>query len=139
VAQVVGAGFSVSDAAGEMATIVKLFRVAMLPVVLIAIVLVLRVAGGRAETGRIPLLPWFMLLFLALVTLGSVVDVPGAVVAQVDTLSRACLITAIAALGVKTSLKALRAVGGGHMAIVVIETLALLGLALAALAVFQHV
>lgn len=46
-----------------------------MPVVLVAIVLVLRVVGpgARADAGRIPLLPWFMLLFLALVTLGSVV------------------------------------------------------------------
>lgn len=136
VAQVVGAGFSVSDRAGEMATITKLFRVAMLPVVLIAIVLVLRVAGPGAGPGKIPLLPWFMVLFLALVALGSLVDLPGALVAQVDTVSRACLITAIAALGVKTSLRALTAVGGGHLAIVVIETLALLALASAALYFF---
>lgn len=133
VAQVVGAGFSVSDAAGEMATITKLFRVAMLPVVLIAIVLVLRVTGTGAGQGKIPLLPWFMVLFLALVALGSVIDLPQALVSQVDTISRACLITAIAALGVKTSLKALTAVGGGHLAIVVIETLVLLGLAMTAL------
>ncbi len=134
VAQGVGAGFSVSDTAGEMATITKLFRVAMLPVVLVVIVLVLRVAGpGPAEGGKIPLLPWFMVLFLALVALGSVVDLPTALVAQVETLSRAFLITAIAALGVKTSLRALTAVGGGHLAIVVIETLVLLGLAIAAL------
>ena len=137
VAQVVGAGFSVSDAAGEMATITKLFRVAMLPVVLIAIVLVLRATGVGAGQGRIPLLPWFMVLFLALVALGSAIDLPQALVGQVDTISRACLITAIAALGVKTSLKALTAVGGGHLAIVVIETLALLGLAIAALSLFQ--
>ncbi|MCH8467249.1 MAG: putative sulfate exporter family transporter [Roseinatronobacter sp.] len=135
VAQVVGAGFSVSDAAGEMATITKLFRVAMLPIVLIAIVLVLRVAGPGQETtkGKIPLLPWFMVLFLALVGLGSAVELPAALVAQVDTVSRACLITAIAALGVKTSLKALTAVGGGHLAIVVIETVVLLALAVGAL------
>lgn len=133
VAQVVGAGFSVSDAAGEIATFTKLYRVAMLPLVLIAIVLVLRATGQGAGQGKIPLVPWFMVLFLALVALGSTVDLPQALVTQVDTVSRACLITAIAALGVKTSLKALTAVGGGHFAIVVIETLALLGLAVAAL------
>jgi uncharacterized integral membrane protein (TIGR00698 family) len=133
VAQVVGAGFSVSDSAGEMATIVKLFRVAMLPVVLISVVLVLRLTGAGTGSGRIPLLPWFMLLFLALVGLGSAVEIPGVVVEQVDRISRACLITAIAALGVKTSLKALTAVGGGHLAIVVIETVALLALASTAL------
>lgn len=137
VAQVVGAGFSVSDPAGEMATITKLFRVAMLPVVLIAIVLVLRATGTGAGQGKIPLLPWFMVLFLALVALGSAVDLPDLLVLKVDTISRACLITAIAALGVKTSLKALTAVGGGHLAIVVIETLALLGLAIAALMAFN--
>lgn len=133
VAQVVGAGFSVSDPAGEMATITKLFRVAMLPVVLVAIVLVLRMTGTAASAGKIPLLPWFMVLFLALVILASMVTLPQGLVAQIDTVSRACLITAIAALGVKTSLKALTAVGGGHLAIVVIETLVLLGVAMTAI------
>lgn len=135
VAQVVGAGFSVSDTAGEIATITKLFRVAMLPVVLIAIVLMLRATGisKGAGQGKIPLLPWFMVLFLALVALGSAVDLPQIVVAQIELISRACLITSIAALGIKTSLKALTAVGGGHLAIVVVETLVLLGLAMVAL------
>lgn len=113
VAQVVGAGFSVSDAAGETATVVKLFRVAMLPVVLIAVALVLRMAPHGGAQGRITLLPWFMVLFLALVALGSVVDLPEALVDQVTTLSRTCLVVAIAALGIKTSLKALTAVGAG--------------------------
>ncbi|WP_439139482.1 YeiH family protein [Roseicyclus sp.] len=133
VAQVVGAGFSVSEAAGEIATLTKLYRVAMLPLVLIAIVLVLRATGHGAQGSKIPLVPWFMMLFLALVALGSAVELPQALVAQLDLFSRGCLITAIAALGVKTSLKALTAVGGGHLAIVVVETLALLGLAVAAL------
>jgi uncharacterized integral membrane protein (TIGR00698 family) len=133
VAQVVGAGFSVSDQAGEMATIVKLFRVAMLPLVLILIVLMLRLSGVGAGRGAVPLLPWFMLLFLALVLLGSFADLPIVLVSQIDSISRGCLITAIAALGVKTSLKSLTEVGGGHLAIVVIETAALLLFASAAL------
>lgn len=133
VAQVVGAGFSISDQAGEVATITKLFRVAMLPVVLVVIVLVLRATGAGSGQGRIPLLPWFMGLFLALVVLGSVVDIPAIVTAQVETLSRICLIVAIAALGVKTSIKALTEVGPGHLVMVVVQTLALLGFALAAL------
>ncbi|MFN3724359.1 MAG: YeiH family protein [Paracoccaceae bacterium] len=129
VAQVVGAGFSVSDAAGETATMVKLFRVAMLPVVLIVVVLGLRLGPHRGVQRRIALLPWFMALFLALATLGSVVDLPQGTVDQVNTLSRACLVVAIAALGIKTSLKALTVVGGGHLVVVVTETLVLLGLA----------
>ena len=133
VAQVVGAGFSVSDAAGETATVVKLFRVAMLPVVLIAIALVLRMGPHGGAQGKIALLPWFMVLFLALVALGSVIDLPATVVDPISTLSRICLIVAIAALGVKTSLKALSAVGGGHLVVVIAETLILLALAVAAI------
>lgn len=133
VAQVVGAGFSVSETAGEIATITKLFRVAMLPVVLILIVLVLRATRAGAGSGKIPLLPWFMVLFLALVGVGSVFDLPQALVAHVEVISRAMLITAIASLGVKTSPKALTAAGGGHLAIVVFQTLVLLLLASSAM------
>jgi uncharacterized integral membrane protein (TIGR00698 family) len=133
VAQVVGAGFSVSDAAGETATVVKLFRVAMLPVVLVLVALALRFGPHRGAQGKIALLPWFMVLFLGLVVLGSVIDLPPFVVEPVNDLSRACLIVAIAALGIKTSLKALTAVGGGHLIVVVAETLFLLALALIAI------
>ena len=58
---------------------------------------------------------------------------------QVSTVSRACLIIAIAALGIKTSLKALAAVGGGHLAVVVFETLILLVAACFALVYFDLV
>lgn len=133
VAQVVGAGFSVSETAGETATVVKLFRVAMLPVVLIAVALVLRLGPHGGAQGRIALLPWFMVLFVALVVLGSVLRLPEGLVDQVTGLSRACLVVAIAALGIKTSLKALTAVGGGHLAVVVVETLVLLAAACLAL------
>ena len=133
VAQVVGAGFSVSDTAGEIATLTKLYRVAMLPLALIAIVLVLRITGNHENGGKIQLVPWFMAVFLTLVALGSTVDLPETLVTQVNLVSRACLIVAIAALGVKTSLKALKEVGAGHLVIVIIETLALLALAVTAL------
>jgi len=136
VAQVVGAGFSVSDTAGETATVVKLFRVAMLPVVLIVVALALRLGPHGGAQGKIALLPWFMVLFLALVALGSVVDLPQAVVDPVNTLSRMCLIVAIAALGIKTSLRALTAVGGGHLGVVVLETMVLLALAVTAVWAF---
>lgn len=128
VAQVVGAGYSISDSAGNTATIVKLFRVALLPVVLILIVLSLR-ATHRGGVGGVPLLPWFMVLFLVLSVLTSVVALPQTVLGAVDTGSRALLVTAIAALGAKTSLKAMRDVGGGHLAVVMMETLVLLGAA----------
>lgn len=139
VAQVVGAGFSVSDGAGEAATVVKLFRVAMLPVVLIVLSLVLRSGThGRAQ-GQIVLLPWFMVLFLVLMALGSMVHLPPTLVDQVTNFSRACLIVAIAALGIKTSLSALSRMGYAHLAVVVIETLLLMAAAISALVYFRFI
>lgn len=136
VAQVVGAGFSVSDAAGETAVMVKLFRVALLPVVLVAVAVALRFGPHGGASGRIALLPWFMVLFLALAVLGSVVDLPPSLVDQVNTLSRACLIVAIAALGIKTSLRALTVAGGGNLVVLATETLMLLGLAVLVVGAF---
>ncbi len=125
VAQVVGAGYAVSETAGDMATITKLFRVALLPVVLVALGLALRLVG-LAGAGRVPLLPWFMLLFLALSVTGSLFDPPAALRAAVDSSARGLLVLAIAALGIKTSLRALARVGGGHLGVVVLATVALL-------------
>ncbi|MFN4170230.1 MAG: YeiH family protein [Pseudorhodobacter sp.] len=130
VAQVVGAGFSISDSAGETATIAKLFRVALLPVVLVAVVLSLRISGAGTAGGKVPLLPWFMVLFLVLSATGSAIDLPASVTGAVSDASRLLLVTAIAALGVKTSMRAMREVGPGHLGVVVIETLVLLGAAL---------
>jgi uncharacterized integral membrane protein (TIGR00698 family) len=136
VAQVVGAGFSVSDTAGETAVMVKLFRVALLPVVLVAVALAVRFGPHGGASGRIALLPWFMVLFLALAVLGSVVTLPTVLVDQVNTLSRACLIVAIAALGIKTSLRTMTDAGRGNLAVLVAETLVLLGLAMLAVHAF---
>lgn len=132
VAQVVGAGYSVSDTAGDAATVVKLMRVALLPVVLVAIVLTLRATATGGQGARVPLLPWFMVLFLALSALASAVALPAGLLEAAGTASRAMLVTAIAALGVKTSLKAMMAVGGGHVAVVTAETLVLLTAAVVA-------
>ncbi len=133
VAQVVGAGYSVSEGAGDAATVVKLMRVAMLPVVLVALVLVLRFSGAARPGARVPLLPWFMLLFIALSVIASTVALPGWLTGAVETASRAMLLTAIAALGVKTALRSMLAVGGGHVGVVTAETLFLLVAAVAAL------
>ncbi|MCB1473391.1 MAG: putative sulfate exporter family transporter [Rhodobiaceae bacterium] len=121
VAQVVGAGYSVSDTAGDMATLTKLQRVALLPVVMFAIVALSRRSGGQAAG-----LPWFLVGFVVLMALNSLGLVSDAVRAVVSDVSRWLLVTAISALGVKTSLQAMFAVGPRQAAIVVGETLLLL-------------
>ena len=126
VAQVVGAGYSISDHAGEVATIVKLLRVAMLPVVLIALTFAVRDKSTKATIR----LPWFLVAFILLVLLVNFVPLPAAVIALVNDASRWFLLIAVSALGVKTSLGELRVVGAAKMAVILGATLVLLAMAL---------
>ncbi|AMY68025.1 YeiH family protein [Frigidibacter mobilis] len=125
VAQVVGAGYSISEEAGDIATFTKLLRVAMLPVVLILVSLAFR-KEARGGAG----LPWFVLLFVGLMVVRNLLPLPGLLLAAVGEASRFMLLTAIAALGVKTSLKEMFAAGMQGFAVIGLETLLLLGLAL---------
>ena len=126
VAQVVGAGYSVSETAGDIATFTKLQRVALMPVVLIAVALCYRrEAGGRAG------LPWFVVVFTALMLVRNLVPLPEALLAAANEASRFLLITAIAALGVKTSLQQMFAQGPRGFYVIGLETLLLLAMAVA--------
>ena len=133
VAQVVGAGYGVSGETGDTATIVKLLRVAMLLPVCLAIGLVLHLRSSETVHSA-PLLPWFAVAFAALVALNSVVALPAGVTTVGNELSRWCLVTAIAAIGMKTSLKSLVDMGLKPVLLLVLETLFLAALVLGALA-----
>jgi uncharacterized integral membrane protein (TIGR00698 family) len=122
VAQVVGAGYSVSQSAGDTATIVKLLRVAMLLPVCLAIGMVLRSRGGRG-TASVPVLPRFAVAFGILVLAGSVGWVSPPLAEAGGSVSAWLLATAMAAIGMKTSLSALARVGARAIALVVGETL----------------
>lgn len=125
VAQVVGAGFSVSEQTGEVATLVKLIRVSMLaPVVLVISVLVRRnAATDRNEAPRPPILPIFVIGFLTLAAMNSVGWIPAHVATGLSGLSRWALLVSIAAVGMKTSLKRILDVGGQAIVLIVGETI----------------
>lgn len=131
VAQVAGAGFSVSVPAGETAVFVKLIRVTMLaPVVLVAAIAFRRsITDGSLQ--KPPLLPGFVMAFLVLATLNSLVTIPPVIGDVAGSLSRWALLVAIAAVGVKTSLPDVFRIGGRAIGLLVAETafLALLVLA----------
>jgi uncharacterized integral membrane protein (TIGR00698 family) len=122
VAQVVGAGYSVSQQTGDIATIVKLLRVGMLLPVCLAIGVVLHLRSSETAHSA-PLLPWFAVAFAALVAIGSMAWIPSVVVGAGSELSRWCLVTAIAAIGMKTSLKSLMVMGWRPVMLVVAESL----------------
>ncbi len=119
VAQVIGAGLTISPEAGDIATYVKLLRVAMLlPVV--SIIASTSTRGQAKAKG--PKVPTFLIGFAALVAINSTGLLPGFVVTAVSQLSTWCLVTAIAALGMKTSFKSLIVVGWRPVGLMVIET-----------------
>ncbi len=131
VAQVVGAGYSMSTETGDIATVVKLMRVAMLLPVIVCAAMITRRAGDDASGQRPPLLPWFAVGFVLLACLNSTGWVPAAVQGGVNDLSRWCLVVAISALGMKTQLKELAKVGFKPIALMVGETVFLVLLVLA--------
>lgn len=134
VAQVVGAGYSLSHETGDTATVVKLMRVAMLLPVIVAAAMIARASSiAGAETKRPPLLPWFAVAFLLLVAVNSTGVIPAAVQDFGSDLSLWCLATAIGAIGMKTQLKELVAVGIKPILLMLAETVFLAVLVLAAL------
>ncbi len=125
VAQVIGAGYSVSPEAGDTAIIVKLLRVAMLlPVILVLSILLRRAHQATSSTDeRPPLLPWFAVAFGVLVALNSLIAIPKEVSTLFNETSRFVLVTAIAAIGMKTQLRELTVLGWRPVMLMVSETL----------------
>jgi uncharacterized integral membrane protein (TIGR00698 family) len=144
VAQVVGAGYVVSDGAGEIAMIVKLMRVACLVPVIVIIKLMFRgetkqAIDGSAVTKKLPLLPVFMVGFICIVLINSAGYIPTEAARVLSVVSRWALIAAVAALGVKTSLKDLIGVGIRPVLVLTVQTAFLAIFALGALMLIMTV
>ncbi len=138
VAQVVGAGYMISDETGGVATFTKLLRVSMLaPVVLIFAFVIARWGRGEAGStrGARAGLPWFLLVFVIIVAINSAGVIPAAVLDGMVTVSRWCLVIAIAGLGMKSSFQEMAVLGWRPIALVVGETLFLAGLVLISLTI----
>lgn len=132
VAQVVGAGYAVSEPVGNTAVIVKLFRVFLLFPVVLSIGAFYARRAVTAEAAKIPF-PTFALVFVALCILNSIVPSIGALAplfAQIKAplieISTWGLLIAIGALGLNTSLPAIAALGWRHVATVTGTTIVIL-------------
>lgn len=130
VAQVVGAGYSMSTETGDIATVVKLMRVAMLLPVILCASMITRRLGANVDGKKPPLLPWFAVGFLLLASINSTGWIPSTVQHLGSDLSSWCLVIAISALGMKTRLKELASVGLKPILLMVGETLFLATLVL---------
>jgi uncharacterized integral membrane protein (TIGR00698 family) len=143
VAQVVGAGYAVSDLTGNTAVIVKLFRVLLLFPVVVIIGWIFARRTVAADVSKIPI-PVFALVFVALCVLNSIVPLFPAIAplyAQIKAplveASTWGLLIAISALGLGTSLTAIAALGWRHVATVIGTTVVILVIATAGLALMR--
>ncbi|WP_341909797.1 putative sulfate exporter family transporter [Polaromonas sp. YR568] len=126
VAQVVGAGYSLSPEAGDAATITKLMRVALLmPVLVLVSLVVRRRSSGEGGAVKAPLLPWFTVAFVALMLLNSTGWLPSTVQSGASDVSQAFLVLAIAGVGLKTSLQDVSQLGWRPVAMIFLVTLGL--------------
>ena len=128
-----GAGYTIDHPTGDYATIVKLFRVAMLAVVVVVVSTMFKTereqlehdrsaAGGLTAIKKQPLVPWFLWVFVFLVGINSLGFVPTEVGKGMNDLSRLCLVVAISALGIKTSFQELAKSGWKPFTLLVVET-----------------
>ncbi len=132
VAQVIGAGYTVSDAAGETGAVVKLLRVSCLLPVIVILGMIFR-GSHDPNAKKPPLIPWFLLAFAGLVALNSLGVIKGPARESFSALSQWALLTAVSALGVKTSLRAFAAVGPKPLLALTAQTALLAVFILAAL------
>ncbi len=143
VAQVVGAGYAISDETGNAAVVVKLFRVFLLLPVVLAIGWWFALAGRAHGAAEVPV-PMFALVFLALCVVNSLIPALPALDAAYQPLRSALveastwgLLIAIGALGLGTSARAVARIGWRHLVLVTTTTLVILGVAVVGLAMLS--
>ncbi|HXP97922.1 MAG TPA: YeiH family protein [Telmatospirillum sp.] len=114
IAQVVAATFQDGRAAGEFGTIAKLSRVMLLAPMVITLGVYTarqRVAQGRDHARKKPPMPWFVFGFVALVGLNSVITLPAQPKAWIVQVTTFLLSVALAAMGLETDIRKLKAKG----------------------------
>lgn len=129
VAQAIGAGYSFSDDAGQIATIVKLTRVALLAPVLALIATFVPAEGGKRARLSVP---WFVTGFFVVAAINSVVPVPAIVGRSAQGVAAAFLACAVAATGIRAPMQALLGTGTRPLLVIMAASLVALLLSLAA-------
>jgi len=102
VGQVVAGGFSISDSAGQIATIVKMTRILML-LPLVFILIFIFSDKSKSDKGKLkkPMIPMFIIGFVLFSLLSSFAIIPHDQVKIIAKISHYFLITAMAGVGIK--------------------------------------
>jgi uncharacterized integral membrane protein (TIGR00698 family) len=109
IAQVVAAAYQDGSQAGDFATIAKLTRVMMLAPVVLSLGLLVRSRRSQARA-KVPM-PWFVVGFIALIAVNSLITIPAGIKAPVGMMTTFGLSMALAAMGLETDIRKLRAEG----------------------------
>ncbi len=132
IAQSAGAGYSVSDEVGALSVLTKMVRVAYIVPVLFALMIVFQTCAAQGgENFRYFKLPLFLVVFFALMLINSAINVPDVITAYAGALSKAALLVAMVAIGIKTDFKALIGVGWTRVIFIVAQALLLVIIMLA--------
>jgi uncharacterized integral membrane protein (TIGR00698 family) len=129
VAHAVGAGYSVNSETGDMATVAKLLRVALLAPACIAISFV-TVGRGGSQKLSLPLPPVFLVGFVIAALLNASGVVPPLLLEVSAPLSRFCLVTSMAAIGLTLPWRSIRAFGLKPIMLLLILSAILIALSL---------
>ncbi len=132
VAQVVGAGYSISEQTGDLSTLVKLVRVSFLmPVVMILLIIIKLNSKRDFSNSKTAKIPGFLIAFVLLMVINSCFSIPEVILEPAIDVSRFALIAAIAAIGMKSNFAKLKCVGFKPIILMVVETLWIAALILA--------
>ncbi len=111
-ASVVASGYAFSEVAGDFATMVKLTRtIAIIPTVLVFAFIATRIkqkelsaTNNGQKVNMVKIIPWFITGFLLLAILNSVGAIPAFASGAIKSTSKFLMVTALAAIGLSTSL-----------------------------------
>jgi uncharacterized integral membrane protein (TIGR00698 family) len=110
-AQVVAAGFSVSDEAARVATVVKLARIALLAPVVFYLAWWLRRRHEKVGAAHVAPVPWFLVLFVVFALINSAGWIPPHWLEGIRRADLWLLCVGMAGVGLQTGLADLRDAG----------------------------
>jgi uncharacterized integral membrane protein (TIGR00698 family) len=126
VAQVVGAGYSLSPEIGDQAVLIKLIRVFMLVPVLLGLAAYIHYSQPQNAKKPQFKFPLFLLGFVALLVVNGFGYIPPPAPAALKQVSHFMLIMAITAVGLKTPIKEIRSLGWKPLCLVGLNSIALI-------------
>lgn len=118
---VVAAGYTFSERAGDFAVMVKLTRtLAIIPTVIVFSAIQFHSTHNAADADwrsvkLTSIIPYFIVLFLALAGLNSLGFIPEVIASGMKHLSKFCMVASLAAIGLNTSLRDMKKGGLGPM------------------------